>query len=205
MARKRHLELQQEAVELRFGQRVGALHLERVLRREHAERLLEHVRGAGDRDRALLHRLEQRALRLGRRAVDLVRQHDVREHRSRLKRERLATALVLGDHGRAHDVRRHEVGRELNARELEVHRLRQRAHEHGLAEAGHAFEQRVTPGDEASERAFDDGLLAYDDLRDLFLHAAQLRRGSFDPFDGGGLGHGLFHGLSLCISRGRIS
>ena len=36
-------ELEQEPVELRFGQGVGALHLERVLRAEHEERLVELV------------------------------------------------------------------------------------------------------------------------------------------------------------------
>ena len=41
--RERHVELEEEAIELRLGQRVGALHLERVLRREHEERLVEHV------------------------------------------------------------------------------------------------------------------------------------------------------------------
>ena len=43
---KRHVELEEEAIELRFGQRVGALHLERVLRREHEERLVERVASA---------------------------------------------------------------------------------------------------------------------------------------------------------------
>jgi hypothetical protein len=38
-----HVQLEEEAIELRLGQRIGALHLERVLRREHEERLLERV------------------------------------------------------------------------------------------------------------------------------------------------------------------
>ena len=42
-ARERDVELEEEAIELRLGQRVGALHLERVLRREDDERLVERV------------------------------------------------------------------------------------------------------------------------------------------------------------------
>ena len=75
--REGDVQLEEEAVELRLGQRVGALHLDRVLRGEHEERLGERVLLLGDGDAVLLHRLEQRALRLGRGAVDLVGQHQV--------------------------------------------------------------------------------------------------------------------------------
>ena len=37
-----------------------------------------------------------------------------------------------------------------------LERLGQRAHEHRLAEAGHAFEQRVAAGEHAREHAVDD-------------------------------------------------
>ena len=71
----------------------------------------------GDGDRALLHRLEQRRLRLGRGAVDLVGEHDVGEDRARLELEtpcapRSSSAMIV----RADDVGRHQVGRELDAR-----------------------------------------------------------------------------------------
>ena len=88
--RERHVQLEEEAIELRFGQRIGALHLERVLRGQHEERLLEGMRRAPDRDAMLLHRLEQRALRLGRGAVDLVGEHDVGEDRALAELERVA-------------------------------------------------------------------------------------------------------------------
>ena len=71
-----------EAVDLRLGQRVGALELDRVLRGEHEERARELVSVQVDGDRALLHALEQPRLRLGRRAVDLVDEHDVGEDRA---------------------------------------------------------------------------------------------------------------------------
>ena len=38
--RERNVELEEEAIELRLGQRIRAFHLERVLRREYDERLL---------------------------------------------------------------------------------------------------------------------------------------------------------------------
>ena len=63
-ARVLHEHLEHEAVLLRFGQRVGAFLLDRVLRREHEERVGELVADAADRYLPLLHRFEQRGLRL---------------------------------------------------------------------------------------------------------------------------------------------
>ena len=60
------VDLHQEAVELRFRQRIGAFLLDRVLRREHVEGARHVVAVAGDGDVLLLHRLQQR--RLGARA-----------------------------------------------------------------------------------------------------------------------------------------
>ena len=76
------LQLEQEPVELRLGQREGAGELDRVLGRQHEERRRQPVRRAVDGDVALGHRLEQRRLRLRRRAVDLVGEEDVGEDRA---------------------------------------------------------------------------------------------------------------------------
>ena len=78
-----HRQPDHEAVHLRLGQRVGALVLDGVLRREDHERARELVRVHVDGDVALLHALEQAGLRLRRRAVDLVDEHDVGEDRAR--------------------------------------------------------------------------------------------------------------------------
>ncbi len=75
-------DVEHEAIELRLGQRIGALLLDRVLRRENEQRPLEIEAHAVDRDLILLHRLEQRGLRLRRRAVDLVGEDDVGEDRA---------------------------------------------------------------------------------------------------------------------------
>src|SRR3712207_7617069 len=53
-----------------LGQRVGALVLDRVLRRRDDERVGEPARRPLDRHRPLLHRLEQARLRLRRRPVE---------------------------------------------------------------------------------------------------------------------------------------
>ena len=75
-------DVEHEPVELRFGQRIGPLLLDRVLGRQHEERVGQLVPLAADGHLPLLHRLEQRRLGLGRGAVDLVGQHDVGEDRA---------------------------------------------------------------------------------------------------------------------------
>jgi hypothetical protein len=77
-------DLEQEAVDLRLGQRVGALGLDRVLGRHDEERCGTGERLAADRDLVLLHDLEQRRLHLRRRAVDLVGEQEVAEDRAEL-------------------------------------------------------------------------------------------------------------------------
>ncbi len=162
------VQLEHEAVELRFGQRVGAFLLDRVLRGEHEERLRQRVRLAGRGHRVLLHRLEERRLRLRRGAVDLVGEHDVREDRALHEAEDApAGGGVLLEQLRAGDVARHEVRRELDAREGEVEGLGQRAHEERLREAGHAHEQRVSAREERGDEVVDDGVLSDDAARDL--------------------------------------
>jgi hypothetical protein len=168
------VELEEEAIELRFRQRVRAFHLERVLRREDDERLIEDVGLLPDGDAVLLHGFEERALRLRRGAVDLVREDDVGENRPFAELERLVTLLRLVDDRRAEDVGGHEVGRELDAREVERERLGQRAHEHRLAETGHTFEQGVATGEHARGDAVDDLAVADDRLRDLLAQLADV-------------------------------
>ena len=84
-----HQDLHQEAVELGFGQRIGAFHLDGILRGHHEERQFELMRGGAAGDGALLHGFEQRGLRLGRGAVDFIGQHQVGEDGARLEAQRL--------------------------------------------------------------------------------------------------------------------
>ncbi len=72
---------------------------------------------AGDRYLIFLHHLEQRALHLGRRAVDFIRQHQVGEDRPFAGGESAGLRIVnLG----ADDIGRQHVGRKLQPRELDV-------------------------------------------------------------------------------------
>ena len=68
---------------------------------------------------------------------------------------------------RADDVGRHQVGRELNARELEVEHVGQRVHEARLADAGNALEQHVAARQQARHRRRDDLLVPDDAPADL--------------------------------------
>ena len=108
--RQRHGELEQEPVQLRLRQRVGALVLDRVLGGGDQERVGQRPRLALDRDLPLLHRLQQRGLRLRRRPVDLVGEQQVGE-------DRPGAEVELGGAGvedqRAGDVAGHQVRGEL--------------------------------------------------------------------------------------------
>ena len=139
---------QQEPVELCLGQRVRALVLDRVLRREDEERPLERPRHPVRRHLPLLHRLEQRGLGLRRRAVDLVGEQQVREDRARPE---LEVAVALVPDRRAGDVRGQQVGRELDAAEAEPARLGKGARGQRLRQPGHVLEQDVAVGQEAEQ------------------------------------------------------
>ena len=173
-------DVEHEPIELRLGQRVRAFLLDRVLGREDEQRPLQVEAHAVDRDLVFLHRLEQRRLRLRRRAVDLVGEDDVREDRTADEPDdALAGRAVFFDDLGAEDVGRHQIGRELNAVELEVHRVGELLDEQRLGQPGDAAQQAVPAGEERDEDLADHPLLADDGLGQLALEAA------------GDLGHAL--------------
>jgi hypothetical protein len=102
----------QEPVELRLGQPVGSLEVDRVLGGQDEERIRRRMDRAADGDGALLHHLEQGRLGLGRGPVDLVGQHHVREHRAGAEGDLTGTGVV--DRG-ARDITGKQVGGELDA------------------------------------------------------------------------------------------
>ena len=157
-------DLHHEPVDLRLGQRVGALGLDRVLGRHHEERAGHRVALAADRDLALLHDLEQRGLDLRRGAVDLVGEQEVAEHRAQLGVEVAGRRAV--DPG-ADEVRGDEVGRELDAPERGVEGLGEGADRERLGEAGDALEQQVAAGEQGDEHALEHRVLADDHAPDL--------------------------------------
>ncbi len=180
-------DVEHEAVELGLGQRIGAFQLDRILGREHEERQRQRVGLAAGGDFLLLHRLEQGRLGLGRRAVDLVGQHDVGEHRTVDEAHHaLPGRLVLLEDVGAGDVARHQVGRELDAAELEVEHAGETRDQQGLGQPGHADQQHVAVGEQRGQELFDHGILADDDLAQLGLDALTRRANLFDGLEIGG-------------------
>lgn len=80
------IHLQQEAVELGFGQRIGALLFQRVLRCENVERLRQLIGLAGHGDVVFLHGLQQRGLRARAGAVDFIGHQQLRKTGPLMKR-----------------------------------------------------------------------------------------------------------------------
>ena len=170
LVRVPHPELQQEAVHLGLGQGVGALLLDGVLGGQDQEGIGQREGLLADGDLPLLHGLQQRALHLGRGAVDLVGQDDAVEHRALLHRELARLAAVDGG---AHDVGGQQVRRELDALEAGLDGLGQGAHGQGLGQAGDALEQDVAVGHQAEEHALDHLALADHHPAHLVQHRLQ--------------------------------
>ena len=113
-----------------------------------------------DRDLSLFHAFQQCGLGLGGCTVDLIPQHDVREHGSRAELE-VSTLLVENVH--AGDVRREHVRRELDAAERTVDRTCDRLREHRLTDAGNVLDQQVSLGDQRYQRKTDLRVLSAED------------------------------------------
>ena len=117
---------------------------------------------------AFAHGLQQRRLRLGRRAVDLVSQHQVGKNRPGDKSETpAATVAVLVHHFRAKNVSRHQIRRELDTLEAQREKLRNALDQQGLAQSRHARQQRMTTSKHGDDDLLNDLALANYDLAQL--------------------------------------
>ncbi len=174
------LQLEHEAVNLRFGQRISAFLLDGILRGQHQKRFLELEGLFADGDLLFLHGFEQGALHLGRRAVDFVGQHEVGEDRAFARGEAAGLRIV---NLRADDVGRQHVRRELQAGELHVDaRCASDFHRECFGQAGHAFEQHVAVGQQADDQPLDQIFLADDDFADFVEQRRHKRAGFLDGF-----------------------
>ena len=166
-------QLEHEAVDLRFGEGVGAFLVNGVFGGEDEEGLGQGEGVFADGDLAFLHGFEQGALDLGGGAVDFVGQDEVGEDGAFFGEE-LAVAGVVNEG--AEDVGGQEVGRELDAGEVGLDGAGEGADGEGFGEAGDAFEQDVAVGEQADEEAFDEVLLADDDFADFGAQQADPAR-----------------------------
>ena len=157
-------DLQQEAILLGLGERISAFVFDGVLRGEYGEVRGERVGFAINGDGALLHGLQQSGLRFRGSAVDFVGQQEGSKHRPAHQGE-LAAAQVE-DVG-AGDVGGHQIGSELNAREVAAQHAGQRSDQQRLRDAGHALNQCVLAGQDHDEGLVHYAVLAQDDFRHL--------------------------------------
>src|SRR2546426_2405223 len=182
-------DLQQETIKLSFGQRVSSFVLDWIFGCQYREDRRELIALAVNRYLALLHRLEQRCLSFRGRAVDLIGQQYVSED---------WTASQVEGGGRniedvsARDIRRHQVGRELDAVEAGIDDPRERLHRQCLRRAGHAFDQRVAFGEQGDENLFNGLFLTNDNFAEF----------ATDVFDS--RGDVFKHGVGTCLSRDRV-
>ena len=94
---------------------------------------------AADRDALFLHGFEQRRLRLGRGAIDLIGEDNVGEHRPALKLKNFTPRWMVGQHVGAGDISRHKVGRKLNAREAQTQNFAEASHHQSFAQPRHSL------------------------------------------------------------------
>jgi hypothetical protein len=80
--------------------------------------------------------------------------------------------VALHDHA-AHDIRGHQVRRELNARVLQLQGTRQRSQQRSLAESRHSLQQDVSACQQADQDPFHHIGLADDHFADLPAHRIQ--------------------------------
>jgi hypothetical protein len=88
------IDLEEKAIYLGLGKRVGALHLNWILGGQHEERPLERMGDFRNGDRGLLHCLKQCRLGLWSGTVDLISQDQVGEYRSGPESETPLAVLV---------------------------------------------------------------------------------------------------------------
>ena len=154
----------QEPVQLRLGQRKGSHLILRILRGDDEERLGQRHRLAVERHLMLFHGLEQRALRLRRRTVDFVGQHQLREYRAALEPELAGFAVEDRD---AEHVGGQQVAGELHALKRQTQGLGDGVRQGGLAHPRNVLDQQMSARQQAGQTQANLRILAEDHSIDL--------------------------------------
>ncbi len=134
------------------------------------------------------------------RAVDLVCHQHLTEHRALNEAEGAPARVALLQHLGTEDVRRHQIGRALDALVGQTKDDAQSFHELGLGEARHADQQRVAAGEQGDQGLIHHLALAENHAPDALPHqlktlTQRLNLGE-QIFCGGGKGLGNGHGLT---------
>ncbi len=160
-----------EAIELGFGEGVGAFLFDGVLGGEDEEGEGEFVGVFAGGDAVFLHGFEEGGLGFRRGAVDFVGEEHIREDGAFDEAEgAFAGGAVFFEDIGAGDVGGHEVGGELDAFEGEVEDVGDGFDEERFGEAGDADEEDVSLTEHGGEDLFDDFGLSDDDFAELLGH-----------------------------------
>ena len=157
-------DLEHEPVDLGLGQRIRALGFDRVLGGQDEERGRDLEGVVADRDLVLLHDLEQCRLDLGRGAVDLVGEEEVREDGAGLDVE---AGLVGAVDPRPDEIGGHEIGRELDALERAAEDVGEGLDRERLGQARDTLEEEVAARQQADQDPLEHLVLTDDDPPDL--------------------------------------
>ncbi len=192
------VDLEEEAIKLRFGQGVGAFLFDGVLGGEDVEGFGERVLVAAGGDAAFLHGLEQGGLGSWAGAVDFVCHQKLAEDRAGDETEAASAGLFV-KHFAADDIGGHQIGGELNPFSGKAKNDAQGFDEAAFAQAREADEKNVSAAEQGHEGFVDDFLLAEDDAPDGGAHGGDASPEIFDLGDGwvawklGGGGHSARH------------
>ena len=114
-----------------------------------------------DTDLMLFHSFQERRLGLGGRAVNFIGQKKIGEDRSRAE---LELALTVVPHQRTRDIGGHKIWGELDTRHGQIDASSEGANQECLCNAGDAFKQDVSIGNQSDDQAGECAFLADDCL-----------------------------------------
>ena len=152
--------------------------LDRVLGRDHHERLREPVSLVLDGDSAVRHGFKKSALSLGSRPIDLISQYDICEERTLPELEQV---LHLVENRNTCQVGREKIAGELDSVKCAIEGTGQRVSQDRLPDTRHILDEKMAFGEKSDQSQSDDIGFASDDSLDRRLKGLDsVRHLSFD-------------------------